>query len=585
MALNRNSEFVFKGKNHEIILLLGTENNGTRYYMPSDCLINKKDAEYKAQYSDYVPIGVPEAAKMTLTIDTSAFTQETSIVAKWIRENSNPRIGGELDNDDWTIPNCWIVKVDGNIEFIGVQESAPTTKHTPRQAKYEIQLLSLYKFAAEKTIFGSYTGVTEDTFLDAKVYDYINKQNSLTDTSVSYNWITSWGRTRFMPLYNYFRAVWWRKFDKIVGEVTRSTENENATHNESYPVFYQQRNSSKPDTPIEFTDLKIISEIFVSENPDIAFSSLQGGFTKMLMDRYKNLWNYLIAETEGHAKRLRFSYRTAGVGNSYYVDRNIDFIFKNQVDAETISLSEIIESTDGDTIEEAENSYIESNNRLILNRDKDVKKTTIKVSSGSFAKNSYESTCVYGNSTSVLTDFVRETPISKYTVWSRMDNGHANIPCTQFVHIRDLGSPYGTEKIKVSDYCRIYYSDTGYIETDENSYTSPFIPPGTEHLNIDLYNQNVNQLQANGLVKLCNEINAEVICRKQMWLELTILNNTISTNDLGKEYVFDFHKLFKLNYFYEEITFGTRGVLVGIETNFVSGESKCKFFIRSDKWA
>ena len=92
-------------------------------------------------------------------------------------------------------------------------------------------------------------------------------------------------------------------------------------------------------------------------------------------------------------------------------------------------------------------------------------------------------------------------------------------------------------------------------------------------------------MQQSGLVRLCNDINAEVLCRKQIWIELTILNNKISANDLGKEYLFDFHKLFKLNYFYDEITFGTRGVLVSIETNYVTGESKCKFFIRSDKWA
>jgi hypothetical protein len=100
-----------------------------------------------------------------------------------------------------------------------------------------------------------------------------------------------------------------------------------------------------------------------------------------------------------------------------------------------------------------------------------------------------------------------------------------------------------------------------------------------------VYNSNVNKLQSNGLAKLCNEINAEVLCKKQIWIEIVVMNNKVSANDLGKEYLFDFHKLFKLNSFYDEITFGSRGVLVGIETNYVTGESKCKFFIRNDKWA
>jgi hypothetical protein len=532
-------------------------------------IVSKSENEYKVQYPDFNPVGVPEGAKLTINIDTSAFNPETALIGKWIRDNSNT----------YGIPNCWIFKRNGIIEFIGVQESSPKTKHKPRAGNYEIQVMALYKYAAEKTTFLYDTPPIDEAYLDRKTFDYLDIQSSLQESSFSYNLIAGWGRTRAMNMPTYFRVNWWNKFDGIVKILTRSTENDVALHSELMPVFYKQKYNIKPDTVVD--DLRVISEIYVSEDETISLNELQGGLTAFLYSRYKNLWNYLIAETEGHAKRLRFTYRESGTSSgSYYIDRDIKFICYKDESIPTISLSDIIESKDGETIEEAENQFTESNNRNLLNRDKDVKKISLSVSSGSLAKSSFESTCVYGTAASTHAVFQRNQDNGK-SIFTRIENNHLNVPCTQIYYYRDFG--LGNQLVKISDYCRIYFNETEFIETDSTSYDTPFV--GTTQLTLDVYNSNVNKLQSNGLAKLCNEINAEVLCKKQIWIEIVVMNNKISANDLGKEYRFDFHKLFKLNYFYDEITFGTRGVLVGIETNYVTGESKCKFFIRSDKWA
>ena len=56
-------------------------------------------------------------------------------------------------------------------------------------------------------------------------------------------------------------------------------------------------------------------------------------------------------------------------------------------------------------------------------------------------------------------------------------------------------------------------------------------------------------------------------------------------NTIGMEYNLDIFDEIRQNPFYDDNRYTNIGVLVNAETNYTKGETKCKFFLRSDEWA
>lgn len=559
--ITKNMIFTANYGSYTIQLLCGNDKNGEIYYLPDDMF--QGDIEIESQYEKNIPIGIPIADIVKLKIYTKSFTEELAPLGAWIRNNESTR-------GTATIPNVWIIRRGQEIEFIGVQQPSDKEKHG--EDTYELTASGIVKASLETVYLSLDYASIVNTILDFRYFDYY-KTGAITNAST--NAIEGWGRTKIENVGIYLNNLW-NKFLNVYKIFLRldSLPSVGAVGNE-YPTFYKQNtifdDNQAPTETVFFDDLHIISEIWASESGNVGLNNFVGGFTKLIADKYKNLWNFYNAWFEGWGLRVRFI-----IGSDFSIYLEHKFI-NTQQDMIILEDEDYIEELP--TLEESYNMYRVANCRNVAPKEKDNEIVSKIVSGGSTAKDTYESTCLFNNVGSTVDNHyhigntvslgtlgnydIKYLGVNKYKANSSMPN----IPCNKLLY--KIDSKY----YKISEYCKI-----------NNEATSPIYNIFAGQ-NKDDFNNNINSCQNAGLSKLTNDMISEVLCKHEINLKCFLPIEKANNRTLGREYFVEPNKIISdNNYFYDNIDFGNRAVLVNIKENLSKGFSECIFFIRSDKW-
>lgn len=591
MPINRNMQFVYNGGDFQITLLCGDTKDGGTYYLPDEMLVVDNESKIKGQYSDDLPIGMPEAFELKLKIDTASFTEETALLGKWIRDNESPTGGA---------PNVWIFSrtSGGNtiIDFAGVQQSVTKETHSLQKQEYEINLYSAHKIAMENTgiaptaiegIYGS------GAVLDRDIAEYYVDRRT-PDNAVFYQHyaVKGWGWTRSEPLANVLLKLS-NAVEREMNKLFRDPDYSFYLHHEiasNFPTFYKRGlDEAGTFVPadnkiVAFSDIQVLSEIWRHTDhlsTPIAFpSELKGGLLKRWSDKYSNVWNLWIAFLEGYALRGLVRYHATSCSIILYP-------IAKQLPTETINIADLVEMADGESLTEAKEMFTSVSVRNQHIGTGNVTVTPCTVISGSQTKKSYEAAQPAGiepqavSKASVRLDDYWH--FESHTVYDAKEP--TNIPDTELYYAPggDLGADF---LIKLADYCRIPVGANDYVGPDNEGYVPEYwSEQNVSGFSTDYVNTRINALQRNSYAYVCSWLIARVVCRRPLWLEITLPMRKANLNTLGAEYTLNLDGLIKPNHFYDEIELGTRAVLVNVETDYKAKTSKCIFFIRTDQWA
>lgn len=562
--INRNMIFTSNFNDVTIEILVGTDTTGGIYYLPDDMFTGELIIE--GSYDDDLPIKLPLASSMKIKINTSSFTQDMSPLGRWIRDNDNG-----LD-----IPNIWIIRRNGNVDFVGVQQPAEKDTHKPTEKEYELTLVSVLKIAMELVYLELDTASLDGTTLDRQIFDYV-KINSEKINALITN-IYGWGRTKVENVLT-FLSYLMEKFNfayKVLTRTTASTNTLSAT--DMLWTFYKQNrvfdNSDSPSEPINVFGMYLITEIWHSENGNVLLQDLKGGYRKLITDRYKNYWNFINAFLEGLAMKRIITIKSN-------LDLQVYDRFINQKFSDiTVNNEDLLGNAN--EINESYKLYRISNNRNNTVFVNDKSASSLSLSGGSTAKPTFETTC--------LLNTIGNTVANHYHNEVINIQGNGDV-LAEYLGLNDLSVADNdliqwnrlyywdtildtTQLHKVADYCKI--GDLASSGINGNVFANT---------NLSDFNNSINQLQTGGLSEIANIINTKVLCKRQLWLKCTLPLELANNSRLGYDYVLNLGDVFKPNFFYDDIEFGSHGVLVNIKENLSKNECECLFFIRSDEWA
>lgn len=587
MALNRNARYIMQSGDIIIELRCGSSIDSEFYFLPEDMIVG--DLEISGSFDDDLPIGISNALTCKIKINTESFTSEMAELGAWIRDNEAPI----------QRPNVWIVYKNNMVEYIGVQEPSLGVKHTIKAREFEINLTSIHKFALEKIQFQLDTPTNvSDTELDAMITDYI-KVAGTDCKGLSYYRILGWGRTKFVTYYPWIYDIWLKKISYVIDYVLRNPTPLEFVINKQLPTFYKPviaDDGTKPNTEMAYSELKAIAEIWQSESETFDLSDLKGGLLQTYYQQFKTLWNFYKIFLRGQAKRCEIrhvgsiSINDANFKPSIGIILNELYIVDNSFTPIVIESDDVEATSKDEVINEPYNTYRSVTNRNIVNRSADVRQVEVITSGGSTAKNRYETSCCIGNSgNTVERHYKSEVAALGFEhagVTEYQASTGTSIPCTQLLTYKADGynpNRYWGKWLKIADYCKIpcVYSGGEFIETGELSYNNTLINID----GLDNFNKAINQRQSNGYAKLCADIINEVIAKRQTTVNITLDISKVSVNDLGSEFTLNISDLYKTNYFYDNIEFGSKAILTNIKANYTKGIAECTFFIRSDIYA
>lgn len=559
----RNMIFTAKFRDITLEILVGADTTGGIYYLPDDMFV--EDLIIEGGFKDELPIGMPIASSMKLKINTSSFTSEMSPLGRWIRDNDNG-LG---------IPNIWIVRRAGNVEFIGVQTPANVEKHKPKENLYELTAVSIFKFAMEKIYLEPDTASLDGTTLDRQILDYVKIDGS-NPLQLSVTNIYGNGYTK-TELMNEFLANLFKRFLDTYYILMRIEFTGGFVFQQLIPtLFKQNRVKNSNTTPSEIlNNAYLITEIWHSENGTADLTDLKGGYRKYIADRYKNYWNFMNALTLGLAQRF-----VLNITNS-------DLSLSIKTNYIHLPLNEriVIENEDllgnANEITDSYNDYRVSNNRHNSVYGTDIAMASINVSGGSTAKATFETSCLLNTIGNTVATHEHNVTFNlqgaggvgcEYLALNDQSiKDNEPIQATQLYYWDLVG---GVNQLhKVADYCEI--GDIHSSATDGNVFANT---------NLTDFNKAINSMQSGGLNEICNRINANVLCERELWLKCVLPLDKANNSLLGYDYQLNLTQVFKPNYFYEDIEFGTHGVLVKVKENLTKNECECTFFIRSDEW-
>lgn len=582
MALNRNARYVSQSGNIIIELRCGSQTDSEFYYLPDDMFVG--DLEISGSFDDDLPIGIPNAMTCKMKINTDSFTSEMAELGAWIRTN-----------DTNMIPNVWIIYKNNVVDFIGVQEPSLGVKHSIKAKEFELNLTSIHKFAMEKISFSLDTPTNvSDTELDAVITDYV--RNNGTWQGVSNYDITGWGRTKFVNFYPWIYDVWIKKISFVIDVLLRNAVGLEWIHNKELPTLYKPvlaDNGEKPTEVLGLFEVKAIAEIWQSESETFNLSDLKGGLLQTYYQQFKTVWNFYKIFLRGNAKRCEIKHvgyiaiNDASYKPSLGINLNEIFICNNSSSPIIIESDDIEATSKDDVINEPYNTYRSVTNRNMINRGTDVRQIEVITDGGSTAKNRYETFCCAGTQGNTVEFHYTSNPygFAHYAYSAYKANMGTSVPCTQLLYNETINNDANVwgDKLKVADYAKIpcVYGTNEFIECSELSYNNTlFNIDGIEN-----FNNAINQRQANGYAKLCADIINEVIAKRQTTVNITLDISKVSINDLGTEFTLNIADLYKTNYFYDNIEFGTKAILTNIKINYTKGTADCTFFIRSDIYA
>lgn len=584
MALNRNARYIMRYKDIIIELRCGSQVDSEFYFLPDDMIVG--DLEINGAFDDDLPIGISNALTCKIKINTESFTSEMAELGAWIRNNETAP----------QIPNVWIVYKNNIVEYIGVQEPSIGVKHSIKAKEFELNLTSIHKYALEKIQFLLSTPTdVSDTELDAMITDYI-KVIGTDCKGTSYYRILGWGRTKFVNYYPWIYDIWLKKIGIVIDVVLRNSTPLELVINKQLPTFYKPvlaDDGTKPTAEATYFELKAIAEIWQSESEIFDLADLKGGLLQTYYQQFKTLWNFYKVFLRGQAKRCEISHvgsisiNDATFKPSIGIILNELYIVDNAISPIVIDAENIEATSNDEVISEPYNTYRSVTNRNMVNRSTDVRQVEVLSSGGSTAKNRYETFCCIGNSGNTVElhykDEVSALGFEHAGVTEYQASAGTSIPCTQLlIHNIPAYNPsgYWGEWLKIADYCRIpcSYSGGEFIESDELSYNNTLMNID----GLDNFNKAINQRQSNGYAKLCADIINEVIAKRQTTVNITLSLDIVGINNLGMEFTLNIADVYKTNYFYDNIEFGTKAILTNIKANYSKGTADCIFFIRND---
>lgn len=553
MALDRNARFVYQSDNFSLTILVGTSVNSTVCYLPDDAFIN--EFVVKGNYENDLPSGYPLAFSAECVFFTDAFIEEYAELAKWIKLNSSG-----INK----VPNCYIYEYAGKKLYFA---QVPSEKEEDDfiAKSYKIQLISTDKWSFERSEFAN-IGVSElagSGVLSDLIYN----------TTDNFN-VSSWINT---PLQDRFKLakitdIWSSINSEIASwcsEVHRGLFNYSLYNGlQSLNFFYpnavedgivNQRIGSLGEQP-----LYICYEIHDADNKII------GGYRKWLTDKYRNVWNFIIAYSEGLGLRYYRNIASGGALDVQYLCQRLNRLL---LDFEEFD-SDLKGSYSYDIYSQINNrknlNYAKYDNGIMTDRVLSLSSSMPTLEYNSLINNVLDSHKSRNASTG---DF--------YTIYENSEVG--NLPWNRIYYGGYSGLGFGANK--VSHACEIELTANpadGVVALQGEGTHEPYL---SQYDNVDAFNLYGSAYQL-GVPYLANYIIRKVIGERQTWIELTTPINDASPFSLGMEYNLDiFSDTIRNNPFYDNTIYSNIGVLVNIETNFSKGETKCKFFLRSDEWA
>lgn len=267
-------------------------------YLPS--LFVNEGLTIELGYEDNIPIGLPLASTMKMTLDAYMIDVEQAMIGKWIEENSSPNAKK---------PNLWIVKRDGNIIFAGLQQPKDNEKYDLIKGEVEIQAIGIQKTIFETVRIENVISAspTDSDLIDyGLIHDYDNRN------IVSYQTIPN-SRIKFKKLWDFINAC----FGEIEQKYQYYMRNYDATCTYTWynkPVFFEANNLVSTELSVE---PYIISHIF--NNNDNALVPFTGAIPE-LQNKYTQLWNFFDALLKGWGYLANYKF----VGNNLVYRKHYD---------------------------------------------------------------------------------------------------------------------------------------------------------------------------------------------------------------------------------------------------------------------
>lgn len=545
MALDRNAKYIYQAANFTLTLLVGTSISANTYYLNDDSFIG--DFTAKGNYKTDLPSGYPLASTAELNIFTDAFIGEFAELARWIKANSSG-----IDK----VPNCWIFEQRGYKTYFA---QVPSEKEEDDFAEntYKIQLMSTDKWAFERSEFAN-IGVS-NLIMSPKLNDmqYTTNDNFEVFTTLNIP-IESFGMAKLSDIWQAINL----QIQDYCNKIHRGSYSYTLYHtiNHALTLFYPN--------PIEGEAInnRISDDVYMCYEIRDVDNQLIGGYRKWLMTKYKNVWNFITAYAEGLGLRYYKNISTGGGLNAQYLHQRINRI--------PISIEDFESKMKGSY---SYNIYSQINNRKNLNYCKfDGGVTFNRILSLSSAMPTLEYQSLVNN----VMDSHKNRNGSNgnfYTQYELSEIG--NLPFNRLYYTTGYNN-----FIKVSHVCELQITPNatdGVVTLQGEGSLEPHL---SQYFNVDAFNLYGSAYQL-GIPYLANHIIRKVIAEKQTWVELTLPIEKAHPNTLGMEYNLDIFNTIRQNPFYDDNRYTNIGVLVNFETNYTKGETKCKFFLRSDEWA
>lgn len=543
MALDRNAKYVYQTENFNLTLLVGTSISANTYYLNDNSFIG--DFVVKGGYKSDLPSGYPFASSAELSIFTDAFIGEFSELARWIKANSS---------GIYAVPNCWIFEQNGYKTYFA-QVPSETEEDDFSANTYKIKLIGTDKWAMERSEFAN-IGVL-DLLSENYLFDMAYTQ---TDTF--------YVNTRLKDTAGGFKMA-------KLNDIWTSVNNEVSSfcdkiHRGLYAyTLYKNIPTLFYPNPVEGEPVnnRVSGDIYMCYEARDTDGNLIGGYRKWLMTKYKNVWNFITAYAEGLGMRYYKNVSTGGGLDVQYLHQRINRI--------PISTEDFESNLKGSY---SYNIYSQINNRKNLNYCKfDGGIVFNRILSLSSAMPTLEYNSLINNT--MDSHKSRDTSTGDFYTEYKIDE-IGNLSFNRLY----WADEFGLIRSKVSHACEIPITTNlidGVVSLEGEGTLEPSL---SQYGNVDAFNLYGSAYQL-GIPYLANHIIRKVIAEKQTWIELTLPTEKAHPNTLGMEYDLNIFDEIRQNPFYDDNRYTNVGVLVSAETNYTKGETKCKFFLRSDEWA
>jgi len=549
MPLDRNAKYIYQSAKFSLTLLVGTSISGNTYYLNDDAFIG--DFIVKGNYKNDLPSGYPLAFMAGVEIFTESFIGEFSELAKWIKDNSS---GVNK------VPNCWIYETNGNKMYFA-QIPSEVEEDDFANKSYKIQLVSTDKWAIERSEFVN-IGVSE-LISAPSLHDMFYSTNDNFGVYTSIN----------IPIETFKMAKLNDIWQSINNEIAHNC---NLIHrgSYSYTLYHTVLNSLTLFYPAAIEGDPIGSRIG-SQGTDYVYmcyeirngdNELVGGYRKWLTTKYKNVWNFITAYAEGLGLRYYRNVSTGGGLDVQYLHQRINRIPIGIEDFESAMKGKYSYNIYSQINNRKNLNYCKFDGGIVFNRIMSLSSSMPSLEYNSLINNVMDSHKSRNGSNG---DF--------YTQYELSEIG--NLPFNRLYYT--TGYNFFN---KVSHACEIRITNNqsdGVVTLQGEGSIEPSL---SQYFNVDAFNLYGSAYQL-GIPYLANHIIRKVIAEKQTWIELTLESNFANPLTLGMEYDLNIFDKIRENPFYDNNIYTNIGVLVNIETNYSKGETKCKFFLRSDEWA